>query len=529
MFSYRDGLAGKAISFFMGDKMAAPEAVIEIGATGVRLLVAEVTEDRKRNILDRAEMPYSLGREVFTTGSITRETQLQCLHILQRFKEQLSGWGIEPGQANVIATAAFREAKNKDPVMDKIFSQTGFRVKVIDGIEENRLMYLAVTECFQGDAPDIKSGNSVILEVSGGSTELMLMKKGKIAGAHSLHIGTVRLAPKIKGQSINLEDIQRYVEEYAINAKGLFESELNISEVNQFIAVGGDATLAAINAGQPISTWLWSIEREKFDSFVDEIQQYTTDECVARFKISYNDAQTLPVSLLIYKMFIHHTNVQTIIVPETNIRNGLVYSKTAAPSEELKKEFSEQIIASATNLLRKYHGDIFHAKNVMQNSLKIYECMEKELSLDERSRTLLAVSALLHDIGNFINMSNHHEHSEYIIRHSDIFGLTRPENIIVATIAHYHRGKQRPEDSEQFQILARSDRMQILKLTAILRIADALDRSHGQSIRDFYVKLKNDSLIISAKGIKNLALERIALAEKGELFESVFGYKVILV
>lgn len=71
--------------------------------------------------------------------------------------------------------------------------------------------------------------------------------------------------------------------------------------------------------------------------------------------------------------------------------------------------------------------------------------------------------------------------------------------------------------------------MQILKLTAILRIADALDRSHGQSIRDFYVKLKNDSLIISAKGIKNLALERIALAEKGELFESVFGYKVILV
>lgn len=509
--------------------MAAPEAVIEIGATGVRLLVAEVTEDRKRNILDRAEMPYSLGREVFTTGSITRETQLQCLHILQRFKEQLSGWGIEPSQANVIATAAFREAKNKDPVMDKIFSQTGFRVKVIDGIEENRLMYLAVTECFQGDTPDIKSGNSVILEVSGGSTELMLMKKGKIAGAHSLHIGTVRLAPKIKGQSVNLEDIQRYVEEYTINAKGLFESELNISEVNQFIAVGGDATLAAINAGQPISTWLWSIERDKFDRFVDEIQQYTTDECVARFKISYNDAQTLPVSLLIYKMFIHHTNVQTIIVPETNIRNGLVYSKTAAPSEELKKEFSEQIIASASNLLRKYHGDMFHAKNVMQNSLKIYECMEKELSLDERSKTLLEVSALLHDIGNFINMSNHHVHSEYIIRHSDIFGLTRSENIIVATIAHYHRGKQQPEDSEQFQILARSDRMQILKLTAILRIADALDRSHGQSIRDFDVKLKNDSLIISAKGIKNLALERIALAEKGELFESVFGYKVILV
>ncbi len=509
--------------------MATPEAVIEIGSTGVRLLVAEFTSDRKRNILDRAEMPFSLGRDVFTTGSISRETQFQCLHIMQRYKEQLAGWGIEPSQTNVIATAAFREATNKDPVMDKIFSSTGFRVKVIDGIEENQLMYLAVTECLQNETPQLRSEDAVILEVGGGSTEVMLMKKGKMAGAHSLHLGTVRLAPKMNSKTGNLEDIQRYVEEYTINAKGLFESELNISVVNQFIAVGSDATLAAINVGRPISTWIWSIEREDFDRFVDEIQQYSVDECVARFKISYNDAQTLHISLLIYKMFIHHTKVQTIIVPETNIRDGLIISKTKIPSEVFRDEFNEQIIASATNLLKKYHGDIEHAEHVRQNALKIYQCLEGEISLDERSRLLLEVASILHDIGNFISMSNHHLHSEYIIRHSEIFGLTRTENIIVSTIARYHRGKQQPQDSEQFQILARSDRMQILKLTAILRIADALDRSHGQTLSEIEIKLKNDTLAIYSKGIKNLALERIALSEKGELFESVFGYKVILI
>ena len=164
-----------------------------------------------------------------------------------------------------------------------------------------------------------------------------------------------------------------------------------------------------------------------------------------------------------------------------------------------------------------------------QNALKIYQCLEGEISLDERSRLLLEVASILHDIGNFISMSNHHLHSEYIIRHSEIFGLTRTENIIVSTIARYHRGKQQPQDSEQFQILARSDRMQILKLTAILRIADALDRSHGQTLSEIEIKLKNDTLAIYSKGIKNLALERIALSEKGELFESVFGYKVILI
>ena len=509
--------------------MAIPEAVIEIGSTGVRLLVAEFTQNRKRNILDRSEMPVALGRDVFTSGSITRETQTQILHILQRFKEQLVAWSISPFDTTVIATSAFREAKNKDPVMDKILSATGFRVKVIDGIEENRLMYLAVTECLKEEAAKVRSEDSIILEVGGSSTEIMLMKKGKMAGAHSLRLGTTRLELQTRTQnSSSRDDVLRYIEDYALNAKSLLESELNLSEVKQFLAVGADATLVAINAGKPVSTFLWSIEREDFDRFVDEIQEYSIDECVARFKISYNDAHTLRVSLLIYKMFVHHTNCTNIIVPETNIREGVIISHTQTGGEELQEEFHQQITASAVSLLKKYHGDEEHAERVRQNALKIYSCLEEEISLERRSVILLEVASILHDIGIFIGMNEHNVHSEYIIRHSEIFGLTRTENVIVSMIARYHRGKQLPQDNEQFPVFARSDRMTILKLTAILRLADALDRSHGYSLVDFSCQLKNDSLLIKAKGSQNLSLERIALEEKGDLFESVFGYKVVL-
>ena len=509
--------------------MATPEAVIEIGSTGVRLLVAEFTADKKRNILDRAEMPVSLGRDVFTTGVISRETQTECLNILLHYKEQLAGWGITPEQTTIIATSAFRESKNKDPVMDKILIATGFRIKVIDGIEENRLMYLAVADRLNEEDAKLRSEDTVILEVGGGSTEMMLMKKGKMAGAHSFRLGTVRLEAKMRSQSESLSDIQRYLEEYTNNTKGSLESELNISQVKQFIAVGADATLAAINAGKPISTFLWSIDREDFENFVDELQEYSIDECVARFKISYNDAQTLHVSLLIYKMFVHYTKVQTIIVPETNIRDGLIISKRETPGEELKAEFHQQIKASAMNLLRKYHGDEKHAERVREYCVKFYNHLKNEISLDERTLLLLEVSAILHDIGIFIRMDEHNLHSEYIIRHSEIFGITHTENVILATIARYHRGRQQPQDNEQFQILARSDRMTILKLTAILRIADALDRSHGKSFSDFTLRQQKDSMIIRTKGSKNVALEQVALSEKGDLFESVFGYKLILV
>lgn len=508
--------------------MAVPEAVIEIGSTGVRLLVAEVTPDRKRSILDRAEVPVSLAQDVFTEGTISRESQRQCVHVLSRFREQLKSWGIEPNQTTVIATSAFREAKNRDPVMDRILSATGFRVKVIDGIEENRLMYLAVTECLKGEPRSARAEDTVILEVGGGSTEMILIKKGKMAGAHSLRLGTVRVEQRMRLQPDSFGNLQRYVQEFIRNTKGSLESELKLSGVKQFIAVGSDAVLAAIYAGKPISTWLWSVEREDFDRFVTELQNYSPDECMARFKISYSDAQMLSISLLIYKMFIHLTKVQTIIVPETNIRDGLIISKTAAPGEDLLQEFNRQIAASAMNLLRKYHGDERHAGYVRAMSLRIYDMLKSEMSLDGRSRLLLEVAAILHDIGMFIRLDDHNLHSEYIIRNSEIFGLNRAENTIISQIARYHRGTRQPQDSEQFQSLSRIERMTILKLTSILRIADALDRGHGQKLSDITIRLNKDVLTIQSAAGENVTLERLALAEKGELFESTFGYRLIL-
>ena len=267
--------------------MSTPEAVIEIGATGVRLLVAEITSDRKRNTLDRSELPVSIGKDVFNDGVISRETLIQLLKILKRFTEQLKGWGITAEHTTVIATSSFREAKNRDPVLDRIFTSTGFRVNVIDGIEENRLTYIAVNECLK-DAPLEKKEDTVILEISGGSTEMMLIKKGKMAGAHSLKLGSARFE-KMHISSRSFEDMNRYVSEFIQNTKGSLESELNLSDVKHFIAVGSVLSVAALRIGKPISTFLWQISRKDFEKFTDEIQKYSIDELMASFKISFSE------------------------------------------------------------------------------------------------------------------------------------------------------------------------------------------------------------------------------------------------
>ena len=127
------------------------ESVIEIGSTGIRLVVCQRMPDGQFNVIDKSELPVSLGWDVFTSRLVSRETLLQCVKILTRFKEQLAGWGITPEQNSIIATSALREATNRDTVLDRIFVKTGFRVKIIDGIEENFYMYTAVLESLRND------------------------------------------------------------------------------------------------------------------------------------------------------------------------------------------------------------------------------------------------------------------------------------------------------------------------------------------------------------------------------------------
>ena len=170
-------------------------AIIEIGSTGIRLNVAEVYSDANSSgawqVLDRAVRPVALGRDVFTSGVLSRESILECLSVLQNYRELLSGWGISDNNIHVIATSALRAARNRDVFIDRIQQETGFKLSIVEGIEENRLMYLAVRFSLKQDLPLFWKANSMIIEIGGGSTEIMLLRRGQMVAAHSLKMGTI--------------------------------------------------------------------------------------------------------------------------------------------------------------------------------------------------------------------------------------------------------------------------------------------------------------------------------------------------
>lgn len=514
--------------------MHAPQAVIEIGSTGIRLLVAESVENSqsskfKFNILDRSEQRINIGRDVFTNGEISRDTLLLCIKILKNFAEQLSSWGITTSETTVFATSAVREAKNRDPFVDQINIKTGFTVQVTDGIKENQLIYLALSDCLEDKNINFRHRDSIIIDISGGSTEMMLLEKGKIVAAHSIRLGTIIIEQEIHSIMGNLDDTKRLVTEFIHNTGQALNVEMNFAKIKQFIALGNDMKIASLFIGKPISQFIWEIQKDDFINFVNEIQTFTIEECMAKFKFNYDDAQSFQIALIAYLQFLLLTDVKSIIVPETSVREGLLLSKFGMTQNLSNENFSNQILASAKSLLKKYQGDEKHADYVCNTSLKIYDSLQDELGFDIKARNLLAISSILHDIGMFIHANNHNLHSKYIITHSEIFGLTKEEKSIVAMIANFHKGSKMPQNDNEFKFLPRSYRMIVLKLSAILRVADALDRGHKQNLTDFTITRNQDSFTIRIRGHKNLTLEKIAITQKGDLFENIFGYKIVLV
>jgi exopolyphosphatase/guanosine-5'-triphosphate,3'-diphosphate pyrophosphatase len=517
----------------LGQEPGPPVAVIEIGSTGIRLVVAEVDAQGGMRTIDRAGKPTRIGRDVFTSGSMSREAMRESIAVLMAFRELLRGYGISPKEARVIATSALREAENRDTFIDRVALQTGFRIVVVEDIEENHLMYLAVQNALQDEMRVLSRSNAMILEVGGGSTEIMLLRRGRMAAAHSLRIGTVRVDELIRGSGSAPEFLHQFLEDNVRTACDLLDGELSLDTVKSFILVGSDARLAAARVASERHADYAVIERDAFVRFADEVAALSTEDCVAKLRVPWSEAEGLGPGLAIERLFLERTGAERVVVPNVSIREGLLLTSIRDPDPEHEIEMRRQIAASASSLGRKFRFDEAHANQVARLSLALYDALSAEHGLGRRERILLEVSALLHDVGTYIKTSGHHKHSEYVIMNSEIFGLSKGELTVVSNVARYHR-KQPPSNAHpNYSSLPREDRIVVLKLAAILRVADALDRGHDQRLGEASFERREDRLVIRAErpegsGGVDLSLERLSLAEKGDMFEDVFGLEPIL-
>ncbi len=504
-------------------------AVIEIGSTGIRMVVAEVDGSGGFKALDRAGRPSRVGRDVFTSGYVSREAVRETIAVLASFRELLRGYGIEPGDARVIATSALREAANRDTFVDRVALQTGFSVTVVEDIEENHLMYLGVQHALQDERRLLSRSNALIIEVGGGSTELMLLRRGRMAGAHSLRIGTLRIDEQVRGAGASHAYLMKFIEDNVRTACDNLDTELPLESVKTFIVIGSDARFAASRVASESGEDYSIVPREDFARFAEEVAAMSPEDCVAKLRVPWAEAEGLGPGLAVERLFLERTGAEAVVVPNVSIREGVLISASRGPDTELQAEMHRQVVASAASLGRKYRYDEAHARHVAALCLELFDALSREHGLGRRERLLLEAAAILHDIGTFIRTSGHHKHGEYIVANSEIFGLNRGDLTIVSNVVRYHRKAPPSNLHVNFIALPREDRVVVMKLAAILRVADALDRGHDQRVRIGAVERREDRLALRAEaGTSDLSLERLSLAEKGDMFENVFGLEPVL-
>ncbi len=502
-------------------------AVIDVGSTAIRLVVAEIDESGSWRILERAGKPVPLGRDVFRHGVVSRDTLLLSLRTLAGFQELMQAYGIENPDTTVIATSALREARNRDTFVDRVSIKTGFTIDIVEGIEENRLTYIAVQHALQRLQGKLSRSNAIIIEVGGGSTEFMILRRGKVVSAHSINIGTVRIEQQLEVSGSMGHNV-RFLRENIRNVREVLGNEFDLSRVRYFIAVGGDARLAADRAGAAVDPMYSLIDKSDYDAFVRSIDSLSVDECVSRLGIPYDQADSLSTGLLMYQQFMEATAATELIVPQVSIREGVLISIAGEPDEELQQEFDSQVLASADSIGSKYQFDSSHAHHVAHLALQLFDQLTSEHGLDRHDRLLLHVAAILHDIGTYVRASGHHKHGRYLVSNSEVFGLHADDLEIVSNVVRYHR-KSAPQGSHvSYMSLSREDRMKVLKLSALLRVADALDRAHGQRIRVIRLQQHAEVIDVECDYHGDMSIERYGLVSKGTMFEDVFGLKLRL-
>jgi len=502
-------------------------AVIDIGATAIRMEIAEVDDEGNIRIVDSLRKGVSLGKDTFTKGHIEQSTIHESSNILRGFMRVLREYGITDKQnIRAIATSSVREADNRDTFLDRIYMATGINVRAIDEAEESRLTYMAIHNLMESE-PEMKSGNVLILDVGGGSTEILVMEDGHVTYSDSYRIGSLRMRETLETQRATAERVRTILGQHISRVVEQILRSLPVPNISVLVAMSGNARFAADHL---VENWTEvnsaRVNYKEFNAFVEKLLPLPVQKIVSKYHITYEEAETVGPALLVDTTLARALKIDHLLIPKTSLRHGLLREMCA--HGYWTEAFAEEVLYAAKSLAEKYDVDMEHSLHVARLCMMIFDEIKPEHQLSGRQRVLLEVAAYLHDIGCFVSSRGHHKHSMYLILNSDLFGLTRKDLQIIALVARYHRRALPKPTHQQYMALPRDDRMTVSKMAAILRVADALDRNHLQRVRDISFVHDPDRFIINVDNVEDLTMERMAIKEKGKLFEEVYGIPVVL-
>lgn len=502
-------------------------AVLDIGANAMRVTIADIDAAGQITPLELLHQPVHLGRDSFTVGIISRETTAEVIEILKRFGRVMAEYGVtDPEQIYAVTTSAVREASNREAFLDRVYIATGIDVVLIDEAEETRLTYQSI-QPYLATAPKLAHKDTLVVEMGGGNTELLLLRDGNVLVSHSYRLGALRMREMLEHHGVADGRLRKLMENEIDRAIQQIAMDVPMAKGPDLLVLGGEARLAA---SLLVDNWderrISGIPLAQLEALVDELFAMTTDDIVRKLHILFSEAETLGPTLLAHLRLARACGADRLYVCKATMRDGLLVDMAVRGA--WSQDFFDQIVRSSMDLGRRYEFNEKHGMHVAGLSLRLFAALAPVHGLSEKHGRLLYIAAMLHEIGMFINQRSYHKHSMYLILNSQLFGMGRRDLMLTALVARYHRRAEPRPTHVEYTGLVRGDRIAVAKLASILRVVVALERSRCQRVRELSCRVTDSQFIITVAEADDLSLERLALQDSGRMFEDIFGISVVL-
>lgn len=498
-------------------------AAIYIGSYEVSLKIFEFTSKKKVKEIDHVRSRLELGKDAFSKGSIGYELVEALCELLGEYSNIMDSYKVESYEA--YAAAALRDVSNQFFILDQIKIRTNLDVHVLSNSEHRFISYKSVA--MREEFEKMVHQGTAVVDVGGGGLQITVFSKGNVVTTQHLALGTMRMREQLAGKSNTLAQYELQIEELVEKELEVFKAMyLEGASIKNLIIMGD--YISEVGQRVECNQGKNTVEVTKFVKYIEKLSKKNVEEISEELNLpNEKDALIVPY-IMIFKCMAKSLGAQTIWIPGVNVNDGMAFDYAEKNNLiTVQHDFDEDVLSAAKNLSERYMSYSPHIDALTQMTTLIFDAMKKIHGLGKRERLLLQIAAILHDCGKYISLANGPQCSYDIIMASEIIGLTHLEREIVACSVLYNT-RQLPSYEEVADKLDERSFLIVAKLSAILRVSNAMDRSHKQKFRNIKVSVKGKELIITIETLDDIALEKTLFATKTSYFEHIFSMKPIM-
>jgi exopolyphosphatase/guanosine-5'-triphosphate,3'-diphosphate pyrophosphatase len=508
--------------------------VIDVGTNSIRLIVGEVGPDLSYRVIDDEKVQARLGQGVDERGALALDAMSRSVETIERLKGIAEGHGLKGLRA--VATSAVRDASNREQMLTMVRMRSGIELEVLSGEDEARYAHASV-----GAAFDLRGVAAGVLDIGGGSTELIVSVHGVIEEVLSLPLGAIRLTEWFgrcdDAEGAQMREMRQHLREFVREHVPKPPVPLDVL----FGSGGAMRSLAGVSMhrlASPVAGEMLPRIVRGYEMTLSEVQSnlHRLDGMSVRDRasipgLSPERADIIAAGVAIAERFMKRLGVDRVRAHDRGIRDGVIREmiRSLAPGRRTPSHAGR--VKTARQFAHSCRFDEAHAEQVVKLSLSMFDQMAKAAVDGEdwasaESRELLHVAGLLHDVGYLIGHAKHHKHSYHLIVHSELDGFSHRQLEMVANLARYHRGSMPKMRHAGYARLSKEDRKIVRRLGAILRIAVGLDRTHTQSVTRVGLHVTQDRVTFELTSLEDPSVNIWEAERKSDLLEREFGFDV---